>query len=151
MHSQLSARSIWLRGADEQAYFPTNERFSLPGTASTLHVEGSTVDLAPTAAGSSPISLSAPVETEPGPSTIPRATRSNKGTFFSLKIVKATLSSNNSNKPEFTPLEVAYVQISSGTANIQYINDEVQRKWGSNFILVSNDGLPIVDTQGTRG
>ena len=44
-----------------------------------------------------------------------------------------------------------YVDLKASTANITYVQSFVQDLWGPQYIVVSNDGLPISDTTATRG
>ena len=48
-------------------------------------------------------------------------------------------------------VEVVYVDLKPSTANISYVQSFVQELWGPQYIVVSNDGLPISDTAATRG
>ena len=54
-------------------------------------------------------------------------------------------------KAEFTALEVMYVELKASTANVNYIQSYVQKIWGPQYVIVSNDGLQIQDTSATRG
>lgn len=100
--------------------------------------------------------------TEPGHSnapgssttTTPRAPMSTRAkSSFSLKVIKALMSRANPSrsKPDFVQLEVGCVNITSVTATITHINEEVRARWGPSYTVVSNDGVPIADTAGTRG
>ena len=44
-----------------------------------------------------------------------------------------------------------YTDISETTANVDYILTIVQRRWGEDYTLVTNDGLELLDSPGTRG
>ena len=44
-----------------------------------------------------------------------------------------------------------YVLLDEDTANVDYINSEIQRTWGAEYIIVSGDGLPIESSSGTQG
>lgn len=76
---------------------------------------------------------------------------SSKGASFTVKVTKAIRNLNSAGKAEFTPLEVGYLGISSSTANVYHISEMVKEKWGKDYTLVSNEGLPIGDSTGTRG
>lgn len=54
-------------------------------------------------------------------------------------------------KVEFTALGVMYVELKPSTANVNYIQSYIQKTWGSQYVIVSNDGLQIQDTSATRG
>ena len=142
---QLDPKSVWLRGADNQLYFPVNDKFSFPVSVGTVDVEGTT-------ASETPVSTPTPVVLSGTPSSQSpqQCASSSRSKKFLVKIVKATCKVAT-NKPEFTPIEVGYVEITSATANVTYINQCIQDKWGDGYCIVSNDGLPIVDGAGTRG
>ena len=44
-----------------------------------------------------------------------------------------------------------YILVDEDTANVEYINCEVQRIWGPEYIIVTADGLPIESSSGTKG
>ena len=52
-------------------------------------------------------------------------------------------------KPDFIQLEVGYITITPGS--VKHVNDEVRTRRRAAYSVVSNDGIPIVDTPGTRG
>ena len=87
------------------------------------------------------------MDVSPQSSTVPCSTRAKNS--FSLKIVKASM--KHGPKPEFTPIEVGFIDITPKTANLSFIEESVKEKWGEAFVIVSNEGLPIVDCAGTRG
>ena len=68
-----------------------------------------------------------------------------------VKIVKATMTTGLNGKPEFTPLTQTFVDVTESTANTNYILNAVQRKWGSQYVIVTSDGLQIDDGSGTQG
>ena len=78
-------------------------------------------------------------------------TASKNASTFSLKIIKATKKINNSGKVEFSPLESGFVDVTAATAYIPCITDMVCEKWGADYKILGNDGLPIGDCSGTRG
>ena len=47
--------------------------------------------------------------------------------------------------------EVIYVELKPSTANLTYIQSQIQKIWGNEYIVVSNDGLQIHDSPATRG
>ena len=69
----------------------------------------------------------------------------------SVKIILADLRLGALKKPEFTPIDVAYCEITEETANAPYISSFVKQQYGDNYILTSSDGLEIKDFSGTRG
>ena len=70
---------------------------------------------------------------------------------FSLKIVQANMKRLSSGKIEFTHKSQMFIDIKEDTANVHYITDVIQRKWGNSYVLVTNDGLMIEDCSGTNG
>ena len=52
-------------------------------------------------------------------------------------------------KPEFQCLRQLYTDKMESTANIDYILTVVQRRWGEDYTLVTNDGLKLLDSPGT--
>ena len=76
--------------------------------------------------------------------------RSSKASV-SIKVVQAKLKRTRSGKPEFTTLNVVYIDVTDSTANVNYVRNAVQNKWGSDHLIVSAEGLPIEDSSGTQG
>lgn len=54
-------------------------------------------------------------------------------------------------KVEFTSIEAVYVDLKPGTANVNYVLAYIQNLWGSEYVIVSNDGLQIQDSSATKG
>lgn len=67
------------------------------------------------------------------------------------KVVKAEMKHVSGGKVEFISEEILYVELKPSTANVNYIQSYIQKTWGSQYIIVSNDGLQIRDSSGTRG
>ena len=51
---------------------------------------------------------------------------------------------------KFTSLDATYLDLTPATANIHYIQDEVEKVWPGHEV-VSSDGLRIMDSEATRG
>lgn len=88
----------------------------------------------------------------PGPSfksTLKKAA-SPDGTF-NVKVVKAKMSKLPNGKVEFERLEQMHVSIDERSANVHTITSAIQSKWGSNFVIVTPDGLEVDDSAGTQG
>ena len=51
----------------------------------------------------------------------------------------------------FDPIHQMYLEIRESTANVNYVTVAVMKKWGKGYLLVTADGLPLEDTDGTRG
>ena len=68
-----------------------------------------------------------------------------------VKVVRAKKNVAATGKMEFTGIDNIYINVTPSTANIHYILSEVQEKWGTDYVVVSNDGLKIGDSPATRG
>lgn len=68
-----------------------------------------------------------------------------------IKVVRAKKEVNAGGKIEFLPYEATYLELKPSTANASYIQSQVQKIWGAEYSIVSNDGLEIADTSATRG
>ena len=100
------------------------------------------------------------LSTGPGPSSIgfggacmtsrPVSAISRRVQTVNVKVVKATMKTGGG-KAEFTPQTQTFVDVTESTANVNYITSAVQRKWGSQYVLVTSDGLQIEDGSGTQG
>ena len=77
--------------------------------------------------------------------------RSSGGPTINVKVVQAKMRWPQNGKPEFTSQNVAYINVAETTANITYITNAVQNKWGTDYVVVSSEGLPIEDSSGTQG
>ena len=44
-----------------------------------------------------------------------------------------------------------HLDISESTANVRHILEEVQQRWGEEYMLVTLDGLELEDCEGTQG
>ena len=69
---------------------------------------------------------------------------------LNIKIIQAHLNFT-CGKSQFEELGQIFVEISEGTANVSFISSIVQTELGSKYILVTNDGLELHDSPGTRG
>ncbi len=67
------------------------------------------------------------------------------------KIVKAEKKHSATGKIEFHQYEATYIDLKPSTANINYVQSCVQKMWGLEYTVVSNDGLQICDSSATRG
>ena len=75
----------------------------------------------------------------------------NREPTLSLKVVQATMQQSPGGKPEFTRLSQAFIDITDSTANVPFITSVIRSKWGSEYVLVTADGLQIEDSSGTQG
>lgn len=79
---------------------------------------------------------------------------------YSLKITKAEVSLSGSpqspttvaiGKTNFEGISTMYLELNESSANVTLIKAAMQRKWGQDFTLVSNDGVELEDSSGTEG
>ena len=54
-------------------------------------------------------------------------------------------------RAEFTPTSQTYIDLLETTANLEHITDVIHRRWGSEYVLVTNDGLELEDSPATQG
>ena len=149
--------TVWLKELNGQRAFfpdPTNSRFLFASDVGSLcfqlEVEGSQL---------APVGNSTP---NPNPGVgIPQAVvaprnplvaHTRKGVqTANVKVVQAKVKRNRAGKPEFSPLSSTYVEVTEGTANVQFLSQAIQGKWGGDHVIVSADGLIIEDGTGTQG
>ena len=70
---------------------------------------------------------------------------------FSLKMLKATMIRRGRGKVEFTPSSQTYIDLVDTTANLEHIMAVLHRRWGSDYVLVTSDGLELEDSPATQG
>ena len=76
---------------------------------------------------------------------------SSSGTY-SLRVKRADAIMMPNGKNTLKPATgQTYILVDVDTANVEYINCEVQRIWGPEYIIVTADGLPIEPSSGTEG
>ena len=54
-------------------------------------------------------------------------------------------------KVEFEHLEQTHISIGNRSENVHTINNAIQMKWDSDFVVVTGDGLEVDDSSGTQG
>lgn len=89
----------------------------------------------------------------PGPSSatmLPKGLSNKAYNLCTTKIVKAEKKMSGG-KVEFIAQEATYVELKPATANVKYILNYIQKIWGPDYIIVSNDGLQIHDCPATKG
>ena len=75
----------------------------------------------------------------------------NKGQVMSVKVIKATMECLRTGKVEFLQEEQMHIDVSESNANVQFVTNEMQRRWGNNYVIVTTDGLELEDCEGTKG
>lgn len=71
-----------------------------------------------------------------------------------VRIVLADLQRQSppSCKVSFVEKAQVFVPVTEVLANVSYITSEVNKEWPNmNLTIVTNDGLPLIDSDGTRG
>ncbi len=61
------------------------------------------------------------------------------------------MSRRGKSKPEFQPTSQTYIDLIDSTANLEHILSIIQRRWGSEYTIVTTDGLPLEDSPATQG
>ena len=74
-----------------------------------------------------------------------------KGPTSTVKIIRANLERSRTGKVEFTQEAQIHLDVMESTANVQYVLNEVQQRWGEEYVLVTIDGLELEDCEGTIG
>ena len=155
---QVDPSEVWLCDeCDGTAYFPQDGHFNLHGanlsTFQLLIVEGPEIGVQRTSHPRHPSSIS--VTSTPNPTSLPpptfrSVTATRRGPSFSLKVVKASMQRQGRGKPEFQATSQTYVELTEATANIEHILGVICSRWGSEYTLVTNDGLEIEDSTATQ-
>ena len=72
---------------------------------------------------------------------------------YSLKVMRAEVSRMSTGKIslENSTTGQTFILLDETTANVDFINCEVQKVWGKKYIIVTGNGLPIEDSSGTQG
>ncbi len=161
---QVNPSETWLRDdCDGTAFFPLDDgNFNLSslGVSSyaTLVVEGPALSasvlprssILPRQPPSVTVS-STPTSSPLPPPAFRSVTAPKRMASFSLKVVKATMCRQGKRKPEFQPISQTYLDLIDSTANLEHIHSIVQRRWGTEYTIVTNDGLPLEDSPATQG
>ena len=161
---QVNPSETWLRDdCDGAAFFPQeNGNLNLGSLGvsayATLVVEGPALS-----ASTLPRSNTLPcqqssvtVSSTPSTSSLPppsfrSVTAPKRGANFSLKVVKATMCRQGKRKAEFQPISQTYLELVESTANLEHILGIIQKRWGTEYTLVTSDGLPLEDSPATQG
>lgn len=166
----MNPSEVWLRDEiDGAAYFPLqNGNFDLQSQGvsryATLIVEGPNVPVSTTPArnnlprsqllGQSSMSLSS---TPGNQSSTPSTSSSFQSVIapkrvpsFSLKVIKAGVH-RIGKKIEFQPHSQTFIELVDSVANVDHILGVVQRRWGSDYTLVTQDGLQLEESPATQG
>jgi len=63
---------------------------------------------------------------------------------------KMTAGKRKGSKPNFTYTGQTYLELTETTATIAHVCEQVQKQWGSEYTVVSNEGLEIEDCLATQ-
>ena len=74
-----------------------------------------------------------------------------KNISSNVKVVQASIRYLSNGKVEFSAMSQTHVDVTDATANVNFVNSAVQRKWGPEFVIVTSDGLKLEDSSGTQG
>lgn len=166
---QVDPMEVWLRDeSDDSGYFPESEdgiSFNLSGISpfATMIVEGPLLNgFPPRAQGSTTrgqslamASTSSSVKVASGtpPPPMYRSVVAPKRVAITVKIVKARIKmpKKGSGNPEFESLSQMYVELTDATANIAHVTDMVRKQWGTEYYIVSAEGIEIADSAATQG
>ena len=69
---------------------------------------------------------------------------------FSLKVIKADVH-RIGKKIDFQPQSQTFIDLVDSTANVEHILGVVQRRRGSDYMLVTQDGLQLEESPATQG
>ena len=86
------------------------------------------------------------------PIPIYRSVIAPKKVAITVKIVKARMKpKKGSGNPEFESLSQMYVELTETLANIAHVTDMVRKQWGTEYYIVSAEGIEIADSAATQG
>ena len=164
---------LWLRDeCDGSVYFPDQDgQFNLQDDNitpySTLVVEGPTASglntrmgfsSAVRAGGQSALPQHQSPVTSPlpsaghGPPMFRSVIAPRKAPVTLIKIMKAKMSAaKKGGKPDFQCTGQMYIELTDATANVGQVCEAVRRQWGTEYTVVSIEGLEIDDTVATQG
>ena len=69
---------------------------------------------------------------------------------FNLKILKARMTKTNKRKLEFESISQTYIELVDSTANLEHIKGVVHKRWGTQYTLVTSDGIELEDSPATQ-
>ena len=176
---QVHPLETWLRDeCDGSVYFPDQDgQFNLEDSDltpySTLVVEGPTavglnmrmgfssvtrtggqsISSTPAASSSQQQSPLPPAAAGHGPPTFRSVIAPRKVPASLIKIMKANMAAAKKpgGKPDFQCTGQMYIELTEPTANVGQVCEAVRRQWGSEYTVVSVEGLEIDDTLATQG
>lgn len=156
---------VWLKDkSDDSGHFPGSEdgSFNLNSIPpfTTMIVEGPPVSgFLPRAQGTrrqsvvSTSSSAVRVASALPPPPIYRSVTAPKRVAITVKVVKARMKmlKKGSGNPEFESLSQMYIELTEATANITHVTEMVCKQWGTEYNVVSAEGIEIADSSATQG
>lgn len=121
-----------------------------PSTTSTMSLSSTPAAGAASSATSSLISRGQSSATSSGSPLFRSVIAPKRVPSFNLKVVKAKMFKNG-RKTEFQPIHQTFIELVDSTANVEHILAIIRRRWGPDYILVTQDGLPLEDAPATQG
>ena len=121
---------------------------------SSIEVEGTPVSAVQPAVtlSATPQHSSPSTSTNSGFQSVVHQTRQGNVGGFSLKVVQAHITHMNARGcPNFQMQGQTFIEVCEKTANVMYILMQVQRVFGSKYVVVTADGLEVKDSSGTQG
>ena len=157
---QLDPATVWLHeeSPGSRAFFldPSNTHFLLTDDVGILITNlvamGSPVQSTSSTSATTRMS-SASAEPSTSGLQVPQTqyTASRKAQSTNVKIIQASIKCLPNGKIEFLAQSQTFVDIIETTAHLHYVSSAIQRKWVSEYILVTSDGLKLDDSSGTQG
>ena len=140
-------------------YFPTDQgTIDLSGEDfhpfSSIDVEGTPVSAVQPAVTlrATPQHSSPSTSSYSGFQSVVHQTRKGNAGGFSLKVIQAHITHITSRgRPDFQLQGQTFIEVCEKTANVMYILTQVQRVFGSEYVVVTADGLEVKDSSGTQG
>ena len=158
---QLDPATVWLHeeSPGSRAFFPdpSNTHFLLTDDVDILITNlvamGSPVQSTSSSTSATTRMSSASAEPSTYGLQVPQTqyTASRKAQSTNVKILQASIKRLSNGKIEFLAQNQTFVDVTETTANLHYVSSAIQRKWGSEYILVTSDGLKLDDSSGTQG
>lgn len=168
---QVDPMEVWLRDeSDDSGHFPGSEDgcFNLNNISAftTMIVEGPPAtgflqraqgtrrqSVVPSVVPSSGSSVRVASVLLPPP-IYRSVTAPKKAPVVTVKVVKANMKlskKGSAGNPEFDSLSQMYVDLTEITANITHVTEIVRNQWGTEYTVVSAEGIEIADSTATQG
>ena len=83
-------------------------------------------------------------------SVIGKKTSQTSSTRAKLRVVKAAIEWGE-NKPIFHKLQQIFVEVDESTATVEHVKQQIQKRWGDSYTLVTADGLELDSDSAAEG